>query len=214
LDRDEIQKTLEERLLDRFYVSGDRLNERTLAAEFGVSRTPIREILARLQSDGLVEYRERRGVFVKQVSLSYVQSLLELLAALESSCARLAARSGSVEDKQKLLVLAKLTIDGAATGVESYSESNKQFHELIYQMTGNDELVSTVYNARRKVAPYRRQIHRIAGMTAESAQEHVVIAEAIMQRNEKLAADLMFHHLDMSRSEFSPFLASLGKVFS
>lgn len=212
MDRDQIKKTIEERLLDRFYIAGERLNERDLAAEFGVSRTPIRDVLARLQSEGLVEHRERRGVFVKEVSLTYVLSLLEFLAVLESSCARLAARSGSVEDKKELLALAKQTTVASAEGVPEYSLSNKLFHELMYQMTSNDELVSAVFNVRRKVAPYRRHIHRVAGMTAESAQEHIAIAEAIMQRDEKLAADLMFHHLDMTRSEFMPFITSLGKV--
>jgi len=212
MDRDEIKLEIEQRILEGILLPGEKLNERELAAEFGVSRTPIRDVLTRLESEGLVEHFARRGVYVRRSSLSYVLSLLELLAVLESSCARLAARSGHADDKVLLSAKAKVTVDAAQTGTKEYTTANKQFHEIIYRMAANEELVGLVHGVRRKVSPYRKHIHRVAGMTSVSATEHVEIARAIVERDEKLASDLMFHHLDMQRPEFMPFVSILSKT--
>ena len=79
MDRDEIKLQIEQRILEGLLLPGEKLNERELAAEFGVSRTPIRNVLTRLEAEGLVEHFARRGVYVRRSSLSYVLSLLELL---------------------------------------------------------------------------------------------------------------------------------------
>ncbi len=165
-----------------------------------------------LEAEGLVEHFARRGVYVRKTSLAYVLSLLELLAVLESSCARLAARSGHADDKKLLASKAQLTVDAAEVGTKEYTSSNKEFHETIYRMATNEELVNMVHRVRRKVSPYRKHIHRVAGMTGVSAIEHVEIARAIADRDEKLASDLMFHHLDMQRREFIPFVSILSKT--
>jgi DNA-binding GntR family transcriptional regulator len=203
---------IEQRILEGFFFPGEKLNERDLASEFGVSRTPIRDVLTSLEAEGLVEHFARRGVYVRKTSLAYVLSLLELLAVLESSCARLAARSGHADDKKLLASKAQLTVDAAEVGTKEYTSSNKEFHETIYRMATNEELVNMVHRVRRKVSPYRKHIHRVAGMTGVSAIEHVEIARAIADRDEKLASDLMFHHLDMQRREFIPFVSILSKT--
>ncbi len=212
MGRDEIKLEIEQRILDGHFLPGEKLNERDLAAEFGVSRTPIRDVLRCLEAEGLVEHFARRGVYIRRSSLTYVLSLLELLAVLESSCARLAARSGHADDKELLTIKAKLTVDAAEAGAKEYTSSNKDFHETIYRMATNDELVNMVYRVRRKVSPYRKHIHRVAGMTAMSAREHLAIAKAIAERDDSLASELMFHHLDMQRPEFMPFVSILSKT--
>lgn len=212
MGRDKIKLEIEQRILEGLFLPGEKLNERDLAAEFGVSRTPIRDVLTCLEAEGLVEHFARKGVYVRRTSLAYVLSLLELLAVLESSCARLAARSGHADDKKLLASKAKLTVDAAEAGTKEYTFSNKDFHETIYRMTTNDELVNMVYRVRRKVSPFRKHIHRVAGMTGISASEHVEIARAIAERDERLASDLMFHHLDMQRREFMPFVSILSRT--
>lgn len=211
MEREDIKTAIEEKILGGSFCSGEKLNERELASEFGVSRTPIRDVLARLETEGLVEHIPRKGVYVRRSSLSYVLSLLELLAVLESSCARLAARSGNVEDKNALVAKANETVSASKEGAGRYTVLNRDFHNKIYEMSANSELVSMVSGVRRKVSPYRKHIHRVAGMTMVSAEEHVKIANAIMLRDEQKASDLMFHHLDMRRKEFIPFVASLSK---
>ncbi|MGP9575906.1 GntR family transcriptional regulator [Halomonas sp. AOP42-C1-46] len=212
IDGNRIKAILEERILDRYYVPGVKLNERDLAAEFEVSRTPIRDALVRLQSEGLVEHIPRRGVFVKRSSLRDVLNLLELLALVESSCARLAARVGNFEDKKYLVSKAEEIVEAAdAELISEYTKSNQEFHEIIYSMAYNHELIMIVKDVRKKVAPYRKHIHRVAGMTKVSAVEHIDIARAIMNQEEEKAANLMFNHLDMQRKEFAPFVSILGK---
>lgn len=154
IDGNRIKAILEERILDRYYVPGVKLNERDLAAEFEVSRTPIRDALVRLQSEGLVEHIPRRGVFVKRSSLRDVLNLLELLALVESSCARLAARVGNFEDKKYLVSKAEEIVEAAdAELISEYTKSNQEFHEIIYSMAYNHELIMIVKDVRKKLLP-------------------------------------------------------------
>lgn len=213
MDSNKIKAILEERILDRYYAPGAKLNERNLAAEFDVSRTPVRDVLGRLQAEGLVEHIPRKGVFVKHSSLKDVLNLLEILALIESSCARLAARVGGLEDKKKLVSKAEEIVEASREDlISAYTRSNQEFHEIIYSMAYNQELITMVKDVRKKVAPFRKHIHRVAGMTKVSAVEHIDIAQAIMNREEDKAANLMFEHLDMQRKEFAPFVSILGRT--
>lgn len=210
---DEIKQLVEERILNGYYAPGYRLNERTLAAEFGVSRTPIRDVIARLSTEGLVEQKIRHGAYVKKNSINDVIEWLGILAVLESSCARMAARYGSHDDAHYLISLAEETITASnADEHDSYTQSNAIFHEKLYEMSCNQSLIELVKDIRRKISPYRKHIHRVAGMTTVSAKEHLQIAQAILERNESKASDLMFNHLDMQRKEFFPFISKLTKT--
>jgi len=210
---DTIKQLVEERILSGHYTPGYKLNERDLAFEFGVSRTPIRDIIARLSAEGLVEHKPRQGAYVKKNSIKDVLNWLEILAVLESSCARMAARFGNCDDAISLMSLADHTVFVSnAQDQSSYTKSNSDFHEKLYEMSNNDALIDLVQDIRRKIEPYREHIHRIAGMTSVSAGEHLSIATAISERDESKAADLMFQHLDMQRKEFMPFVSTLSKT--
>lgn len=210
---DEIKQLVEERILNGHYAPGYKLNERALAAEFGVSRTPIRDVIARLSSEGLVEQKIRHGAYVKKNSINDVIEWLNILAVLESSCARMAARYGSHDDAHYLIHLAEETITASNTDEhDSYTQSNATFHEKLYKMSSNESLIELVKDIRRKISPYRKHIHRVAGMTTVSAKEHLSIAQAILDRDESKASDLMFNHLDMQRKEFFPFISKLTKT--
>lgn len=206
----DIKHTLEERILSGHYSPGYKLNERDLAAEFGVSRTPIRDILTRLSFNGLVIQKTRQGTYVKKNSIGEIIEWLQMLAVLESACARLAARAGSIEDSEQLTFWANKTIiKSLESDQNQYTIANKKFHEIIYLMSNNQPLINSIKDIRRKTSSYRKHIHRTAGVTSMSAQEHLDIAQAISARDEGRASDLMFKHLDMQRKEFTPFIAKL-----
>lgn len=207
-----ISRAIEADILSATYPPGERLDERQLAARFGVSRTPVREALNRLVSDGLAEHRARQGVFVSRISLASVFELFEMLAVMESASARLAARRMKPADVAKLLAAAQETLQAAADDEAAvYTSANTRFHELIYAGSCNRLLEESVKQLRRRAEPYRGHIHRVAGRRTATAQEHMAIAEAIRDGKGELAADLMFQHLDIHRPEFSDYVFILSR---
>lgn len=210
---DRISRAIEADILNATYPPGERLDERQLAAVYGVSRTPIREALGRLVADGLAEHRARQGVFVARISLASVFELFEMLAVLESASARLAARRMKPHEVVHLLQAAADTVQAAQDDDSSvYSAANKRFHEIIYAGSCNRLLEDSAKQLRRRAAPYREHIHRVAGRRDSTAHEHVAIAEAIKAGKGEVAADLMFLHLDIHRPEFADYVFILSRA--
>lgn len=207
-----ISREIENDILSGKFRPGERLNERSLASRFGVSRTPIREALGRLVSQELAEHRCRQGIFVSKISLSSVFELFELLAVLESAAARLAARRIGHPHAKELLQIAQQTVDAAERqDASAYTEINARFHEIVSAGSGNRPLEEAIRQMRRRISPYRTHIHRIAGRRELSAQEHEHLAQLIINQEEDAAADLMFQHLDIHRPEFSDFVLTLSR---
>lgn len=207
-----IARTIEADILSATFPPETRLDERQLAARFGVSRTPVREALSRLVSDGLAEHRARQGVFVSRISLTSVFEIFEMLAVMESASARLAARRIQPADSARLVALAQETMQAALAGEASvYTAANTAFHELIYTGSCNRQLEEAIKQLRRRAAPYRGHIHRVGGRLNATAGEHIAIAEAIQSGKEELAAELMFQHLDIQRPEFSDYVFILSR---
>lgn len=207
-----ISREIENDILSGQFRPGERLDERTLAERFGVSRTPIREALNRLVSQELAEHRSRQGIFVSRISLSSVFELFEMLAVLESAAARLAARRIQPEQADELLSVARQTVEAAERqDVATYTEANTRFHELISADSGNRPLEEAVRQMRRRISPYRTHIHRVAGRRELSAHEHERLAQLIVEHQEDAAAGLMFQHLDIHRPEFSDFVLTLSR---
>lgn len=207
-----ISREIENDILSGMFRPGERLDERSLAERFGVSRTPVREALNRLVSQELAEHRSRQGIFVSQISLSSVFELFEMLAVLESAAARLAARRLSHEQGLELQAIARQTIKAAERqDAMAYTEANTRFHELISTGSANRPLEESIRHMRRRVGPYRTHIHRIAGRRELSAHEHEDLAQLIIDHKDEAAATLMFKHLDIHRSEFSDFVLTLSR---
>lgn len=207
-----ISREIENDILSGKFQPGERLDERSLADRFGVSRTPIREAFNRLVSQELAEHRSRQGIFVAPISLSSILERFEMLAVLESAAARLAARRLGPEYAEELLTVARQTTDAAKRqDAAAYTEANTRFHELISAGSGNRPLEEAIRHLRQRISPYRTHIHRIAGQRELSGHEHERLAQLIIDHQEEAAADLMFLHLDIHRSEFSDFVRTLSR---
>ena len=207
-----ISREIENDILNGVFHQQERLDERALALRFGVSRTPIREALSKVVAQGLAEHRSKKGIFVSKINFSSVLELFEMLAVLESSAARLAARRLSSNDRAEILILAGKTIDAAERkDALIYTELNDKFHGIISAGSKNRHLEESINQLRRRVAPYRTHIHRIAGRRMLSAQEHMDIAKYISDEDAdgEIVAKTMYLHLDLHRPEFADFLHTL-----
>lgn len=193
---------------------GAPLDERALAARFGVSRTPVREALQQLAALDLVRVAPRQGVTVARLSVAKLRAVLEFIAELEALCAKLAARRVDDELSKRLDdALARCQEAAVAGGAGEYTMANALFHEAIYAGSRNPYLAEQVRHARRTIQRYRVKDFQNKSQIARSLQEHLKIARAIQNGDEAAAWQTMSLHVPAGNTGFSEFLAKVPGHF-
>lgn len=175
-----------------------KLDERRLAEDLGVSRTPIREALSRLEQEGLVRMESRRGTFVVRKSKSEILQIICVWGALES----LAARLGCVHaSDQEIAGLRKVFVNldnltRAMAAIDEYSDENIRFHQAIMRL-GKCELLSEIAEGLFiHMRAIRARALRGHERVAESVVDHLHIILAMEQRDAMLAETLVREHTD------------------
>ena len=172
-----------------------RLDERRLAEQFGVSRTPVREALARLAQEGLVEIQPRRGVYILRKTRDEILQMITVWAALESMAARLAATEASDAEVARLRQRAvDFGADRARAHVDAYSESNIQFHQCILELGKCPMLKDIADGLFVHVRAVRTRAMRESDRVSRSVVDHLQIIEAIERRDPDLAAERVRQH--------------------
>jgi DNA-binding GntR family transcriptional regulator len=191
-----ILKSLSKEIVSGAIEPGMKLEEKTLADQYGVSRTPVRDALRQLSSTGLVEFRPRRGVTVVNMGIEGLLEMFETQSELEGLCARLAATRMTAVERLQLETLhknSKNTID--LGNIEEYSKLNEQIHELIYIGAHNKSMHQITASFRQRLAPFRSSIFfRTKGRMTESYQEHGQIIEAISDSDADKAGKAAHDH--------------------
>jgi DNA-binding GntR family transcriptional regulator len=192
---------LREEILEEVLPAGSVLAEVEQSTRLGVSRTPLREALSRLASDGLVSGHSGRGVVVSEVSLDNVGELFDVRQALEQQAARLAARRRDVAVFEALQLEfrdAHRLLDDGDPARHDYYELVARLDSAIDDATGNPFLVATLANIRTHTARIRRLSHDNPDRLREAALEHLMIIDAIVDGSVSLAAHAMQLHLHRS----------------
>jgi DNA-binding GntR family transcriptional regulator len=202
---------LESEILSGAIPPGTRLDEATLAARFGVSRTPVREVLRHLASSGLVQMRPRHGAVVRQFTLAELLEMFQVMAELEGLCARLAARRITVQDKVRLRASHEACIAAVkANNEDEFFAANNVFHDLLSNASRNSFLIAQQRDLRRRLDPYRRYITGQPGRMEGSVVEHEAIVAAVERGDAAAAADAMRFHVNMLGEEAGDFVAVLS----
>ena len=207
--RDDIVRVLEREILEGTLRPGERLDERALAARFGVSRAPVRDAVGRLASAALICVKPRSGSYVVSLSAAEVFELFEAMAGLEGLCAYYAAQRLDSKGQNELRNLAKKCSIAAKKSVEDYLLANFTFHDHIYRGARNNYLERLTRQARQRVNAYRNYTLRLPGRLKRSVEEHLEITEAICAGNALKAQQLMSIHADVKRSDFASFIAMI-----
>jgi len=172
-----------------------RMDERTLAEQLGISRTPIREAIMRLEQEGFVEIQPRRGVYIKRKSLDEILEMITVWAALESLAARLACENANDTQIAGLRALGtKYTKDKAKANIGEYSEANIEFHLCILGMSGCALLEEIARGIFTHLKAVRRRALRDSSRADRSVVDHTHIIEAIEARDAELASELVREH--------------------
>ena len=172
-----------------------RLDERQLAQDFGISRTPVREAMAQLEREGFVRSVPRRGVYVVRKTKGEVIELIQAWAALESMAARLITENASDEDIASLRHMFATFEDGKLRAhLDEYSETNIEFHQTIIRMSGNSVLISLAENLFTHMRMIRRKTIGEKDRVEKSIRDHMNIIEALEARNTARAEELVRTH--------------------
>jgi len=173
-----------------------KLDERRLAEDLGVSRTPIREALSRLAQEGLVEIIPRRGTFVARKSKQEILEIISVWAALESMAARLATEVATDEEIGQLRRLF-VTFEGPnrpQARIDEYSDTNIQFHQRIIALSKSELLKKMADSLFVHMRAIRAQTITERDRADRSIIDHLHIIEAIEARNTELAERLVREH--------------------
>jgi DNA-binding GntR family transcriptional regulator len=192
----QIQKSLTSKIVKGELRPGSKLDEKMLATEFGVSRTPIREALRELSARGLIDLVPRRGGIVAQISIDQLADMLDAECELEALCARLASQRMSAVEKGSLLechARAKaLTRDRDEA---RYLAVNQTFHEMICSGAHNATLAGMTRDLRDRLSAFRQsQSASLVGRLALSHDEHTLVVDAIMSGDPDAAYNAMLRH--------------------
>lgn len=200
-----------ERLRARIYAHelapGAWVDEQSLADEFGISRTPMREALKVLAAEGLVVLRPRRGCYVAQLSERDLDEIFPVLALLEGRVAEEATCRLTSADFAHLTALhAELEEYAAANDTDRFFEANQAFHNALQELAGNRWLSQLIDDTRKFLKLTRRDSLRLDGRVHQSLAEHRAILAAIKKKDAAAAALQMHNHILSGRAALAQLL--------
>jgi len=199
--KDAVYLQLRDDIVNGILPPGAVLREAELAARFGVSKTPLRDALVRLQKDGFVEIPPYRSAVVVGYSRTDLQEIYELRELLEGACARQAASSIGADALAELARIVRASAECLADGQvipgteDDLAELLDQFDLVMYAQSRNRRIDEMVGNIRGHIKRIGRLTTGIPGRLAKSVPEHQAIYEAIVQRDGTAAEALMRRHI-------------------
>ncbi|MFZ2100416.1 MAG: GntR family transcriptional regulator [Oricola sp.] len=193
---------------------GDAIDEQSLIEQHGVSRTPVREALIRLETAGLVQRHARKGAVLFKPTLEEFLGIIEVHARLEAQAAGLAARRLTPDLARELEAIVQACEKHAAEFGSSrpaeYYQLNLRFHEVIARAAGNPFLVDLIKTNARKLMAYYRARYRYPGSVEASAKDHRAIAALIATHRREEAEAAMETHFNYDRGTVMDLLAAVG----
>jgi DNA-binding GntR family transcriptional regulator len=210
---DRVHKELRGMAMTFRFLPGERLNEAILAKELGVSRTPLREALNRLSTEGFLTFSANNGFFRKPLDVKEIFDLYEFRMQLELSAVRLAVERATDEQLCEIeQFLAESAREEPTRTIDDLVTLDEQFHEMVMKLTGNLQMLASLRNINARI-----QFVRWLDMTerrSETQAQHKYIVAALRNRDrdesERLISDHIAHRLDQI---FDKVERSYGRIF-
>lgn len=195
--RDVVFNTLRQAILTGELKPGERLMEIHLANKLGVSRTPIREAIRKLELEGLVTMIPRRGAEVAQITEKSMSDVLEVRRAVDALCVELACERISEEELEALKVACDNFEEAVKSGdVKKIAQADVALHDIIVRATGNQRLVQLVNTLSEQMYRYRFEYIKDVSQHNSLVEEHRVIYESILKKDKQTASEAAKLHID------------------
>lgn len=192
---DQVFNELEREILSGVYERGEVLTEIKLSERMGVSRTPIREALRRLEQERLIESTSK-GVKVVGIQIPDIEDICEIRMRLEGLAARWVAERATEENLNELQSAVELQeFYTQKEDSESLKNTDSRFHQIIYALCGSPTMRDTLEPLHRKLLKYRKASFSFPERAQQSLREHQAILEAIQRRDGKAAEELTILHI-------------------
>lgn len=196
-----VYETLRDAIAKQVLHPGERLMETDLADEMGVSRTPIREAIRKLEREGYVVMIPRKGAYVAGLSIKDINEVFEMRGALEAQAASLAAQRATQEEIEEMQ---RIVFSGTKYWEDSdllkVIELDTNFHELIYAAAKNSRLQGMITDLREQVQRFRTTTLAVPGRLKFALHEHKRIVEAIADRDVDEARIAAWEHIESAES--------------
>ncbi|MDR5694517.1 MAG: GntR family transcriptional regulator [Armatimonadota bacterium] len=191
-----IYEQLKKDILSDSLHPGEPLVERALVKRFGVSRTPIREVLRRLEQEHLVEVHPNRGVLVRKLTLEDVRNIFEMRLAIEPAAARLAAERHDVHELENIHeAFLKVTIQNNPETLQHLVALGADLHDFIARSTRNELFIEISHQLRNLMILIRNMTQQHFDIEKRSYVAHMRIIKALLQRNPVQSERAMRNHL-------------------
>lgn len=203
-----VYETLREAIIKQTLRPGERLMEQDLAEEMGVSRTPVREAIRKLELEGYVVMIPRKGAYVAGLSIKDINNVFEMRGALESLAAGLAASRATQEEIEQME--RNLVMEAAHYGSGDLLKTidvDTRFHELIYQASKNSRLQNMLKDLRDQVQRFRMKTLAVPGRMKYALAEHKKIVEAIAAGNVSEARQAAKEHIESAEGALLELIA-------
>ena len=195
--RDVVFNTLRQAILRGELKPGERLMEIQLANKLGVSRTPIREAIRKLELEGLVMMIPRKGAEVAEITEKSLRDVLEVRRALEELAVQLACEKITKEEIRELERVAKEFQQVVnSSDITEIAEVDVCFHDIIYTATDNQKLIQLLNNLREQMYRYRVEYLKRDGVFPQLIAEHEAIIRHIENNEKEKATEVMCRHID------------------
>lgn len=208
--REVVCETLREAIRDGILEPGERLMEIQIAEELGVSRTPVREAIRKLELEGYVIMLPRRGTYVANLSIKDINEVYEIRASIDALAAGLAAERITDDELEQMERMLVATVEAFDKGdMDRVVEYDTKFHDILYCASRNARLVGIINNLREQLTRFRSISMAYPGRMKKTMEEHGRMVEAIAQRDVELAQQLARQHMENSEQAL---LLDLQKV--
>jgi DNA-binding GntR family transcriptional regulator len=179
---------------------GEKLNEAQLAARLGISKSPLREALRNLESEGLVETRSWKGTIVKKATAKELEEVYLVLSMIEGTVSRLAAiNMDSKKERELKSMLRELEICIEKEDIRKNVILSRKLHDFIIKSSENDLLARIHKSLRTQELRFSMVSQKGAASPLDVLREHIAISEALLERDEDKAGLLMVAHIKNAR---------------
>ena len=199
---EQVYTQLKAQLHDFQLVPGDRFSEAELGARLGVSRTPVREALFRLRSEGFLDLESKSGWFVRPIDFGRLEQLYDLRVLLELACVtRLCARTDAAPLLDELKVVWLVPLAERKADPREVGTFDEQFHATLVRAAGNAEIARVHWDVTERIRIVRRLDFTRADRVDATYTEHAKILRAVIQRKADQAQLLLKSHIEQSKAE-------------